>query len=1223
MKKQKHFRWLALMACLIVGFAGSIRAQEADPLQEYLDQLAAGQANQPLTKCPLKVKGVEISVTLTEVDLSNPVFASYLSRKKQLSVTGNFKFINGTITAASDYSGGGCLVKISSGKTLMLDETAGIDASGVTANNCFAAVGIYEGGTFYQCGGVRAPSAVQASGSGSVYPNIAVYLDTSKDVYYYEKGILDGIVYNPNNGTVVGLVKYTKEELLAMLADVDAVLANWTTEYNKAETAFLSVASLLPPEVKADIDAKMAEVKAKLEDLKDQSTAIAIQLQSADKSEYNAIYETIASLAAAIQSYQSRFVSLVSDGMEYLKAQLAAGLQQRFTSLGADIATLQTVVQKELKNGLEGMKWSFGEYYFTKQTTEAFSAKLAETENYVLDLEKQTADLVIEYNKLVNNSSISKPEDAIAIYNSIETLAALLTALQTSAVAVRERVSLLKPEYDVLPVKFPNEFAGYTVRPVGLDKELQMGYKSNRGFVLTSAGIMVFEQVEGATFRLKDSEDNYVVCDPTTGTLKTGSLQEAAVWRGYHLGNGEYGIGIDGQTTYLTVSGAKVNVPFASKSGLATRFTITEGIDPLQALLNLLAEENEVVGGDTPLPKDTLVIELPEYDPERPAPTTPFVFPKVPYPILVTGGYWTIPNPTPGQQRPENFHPIYIPWGSHVIIDDVTFRDIVGGHHVIYVEGVLEINITINIYISNWEWFINVGPGGRVVWKPAGGEGAPRIKVDDGGTFDFQGGHLDYVENHGTLNHTIGVISRVYNFTGGIYNMTGGSIINTVVGSTETVFINHGTFYFYGGIIGGYGDRLIYHGPGATLRIDGGRFDFTYVTRYWIEAHNYFYIRGDYDYGPTVPMLLADKVTIRILYKWIYKWNIVFINGRPTPRFPLFWGDGFTLLRDYYALIGWQLPNYRWRWFLDEKENTIEPRDEEVEDEDDLQAYLDWLAAHQGDEAASTEGQPQQLDLGGRTIVLTQPVEIPVGVHVTFVNGAFRPSSTWTHDRVFYIPATTTVRFERVVIDYSSTTYYVVNGKPVQRLLFDVCGVVHFGTKCVVKGWFDLSWQFTDSYLPGAVVRIDPAARFYFEGGRFDNVIFRVNTVVNIYVTVNLVNDIYFYVPTACRYEGFRIVKPWSGYTFTLPLLRMLKLVAAADWTVEIDANGYASLLNVSNMGDINRNGMADLGDVQLLLRMMGGMETPAVRADLNADGRLTPADMKLMIERMSVRKVK
>ena len=732
-----------------------------------------------------------------------------------------------------------------------------------------------------------------------------------------------------------------------------------------------------------------------------------------------------------------------------------------------------------------------------------------------------------------------------------------------------------------------------------------------------------------------------------SATLASGTQAQATVWTGQRVGRGTYAFYSKATGTYLCYGTIDVNRPVTAENYICA-WNIVEGIDELQALLNLLAEEQEEEGGQgTTLPTDTLYIALPTYDTGSTSSSKPFVFPAVSYPIKVTGGetgLWNIPNPTPGKPRPADFHPIYIPRGSHVIIDDVTFQDIVGGDHVIYVEGTVEINVSVVLHITNWQWFIHVGPGGEVIWRPTGGD-MPRINNE--GTMNIYA-HVDYLLNTGTVNHyegnitqvvnhyhyyfTGGTITSIYNYgehhheggtaltahnyAGGTFTMNSGYIRNTVDGGSaaDTVFVNRGTFYFYGGIIGGNGSRLVYHGPGATMRIDGGHFEFDLVKHYWIEAHSFFYIRGDYDYGATMPMLLAPSVTIRLLGSWTYTFPLQFVGGLPTSHYALFRAEGFTLVRDYFSYINWTLPGSRWRWYLNEGDNAIEPRGEEVEDEDDLQAYLDWLAANQDGEAASSEEEPQQLDLKGRTIEVTQPVEIPAGQHVVFTNGYFRPAVSWTHDRMFYIPATTSVRFERVTIDFSSTAHYVVNGLPVQRYIFNVVGNVHFATGSVVKGYFDPTWQFTDDRLPGAVVYIDPAARFYIDGGRFENVIFRMNNVVNTYITANIVNNVYIYVPTAWRNEGFRIVQPWGSYRFTLSDLRRIVLVGATDWTVDADADGYASLLDIEKMGDVNGDGRFDVADIQSAVRMRAGLATPTVRADLNIDGHLSSADLKALV---------
>ncbi|MBQ4393492.1 MAG: dockerin type I repeat-containing protein [Prevotella sp.] len=942
------------------------------------------------------------------------------------------------------------------------------------------------------------------------------------------------------------------------------------------------------------------------------------------------------------------------------------GLKARVTAFGNEVNDLQTNI---LDLGYVNANNVTGDYYFMRKATTAYTQQLTTANDRIADIASTVSKLIDDYNSLTANYTISTAEEAETFDQKLTALEERLKAAKTTYAATYEDVYKANEAYNALEVNFPDQDQVWSIRPAGLTEELQIGYKSNRGFVLTSAGMMQFEQVEGATFRLKDMDGNYLVS--TSSTITTGNKDDATQWVGMSNGEGSYSIfrnefDIRGNFVcnyYLYNSGITVNSVIgaapAIPNGGGCSWNIEEGIDDLQAFLNMLAEEEDTGGSDSGLTeKDTLDYVLPDYDPndpKTPVPTKPYVFPKVPYPIHIIQpgtGCWPIPNPTPGKPRGADFHPIYIPKGSHVIIDDVTFRDIVGGDHVIYVEGVIEINVTITVVIENWQWFIHVGPGGRVIWNPGGGEGRPRIKNE--GTFDFAKGNLGYAENWGIWNHTQGTIvemvnRKTYQFAGGIinllhnygtynhsngevvtaknyqggtYTMTGGYVRGTSAVSTETVFHNLGTFYFRGGVIGGYGSRLIYHGKGGTLRIDGGHFDFSHVTNYWIEAYDHFYIRGDYDYQPTVPLCLSTQVTIRILYKWIYKWNIVFLGGRPTPRFPLFWADtnDFKLARGHFGYIGWTLPNSRWRWHLDETANTIEPRDEEVEDEDDLQAYLDWLAAHQSDDAASSEEQPQQLDLKGRTISINKPVELPASQHVTFINGTFKPASAWTQSRMFYIPATTSVRLERTVIDFSSSVHYVSGSQTMLRYLFEVFGTLYIGAGTQIKGYYNTAWQVSDNNLKGSIIRIDPQARLYLTGGSLVNVVLCLNSVVNIYVTNTIVNNVYVYVPTSYRKAGFRLMAPWSNYHFTLADLRRIILIGTTDWGVDFGTDGHASLFDLKNMGDVNLDGRVDVADVETAIGIIVGKKSPTVRADMNLDGRVSTADFSGILQKATAK---
>ena len=911
------------------------------------------------------------------------------------------------------------------------------------------------------------------------------------------------------------------------------------------------------------LNAKLATLRTTYEDLRAAVAAADASEYAALRSQVEQLWNDVAELTNAQNAYKQEVATHVGN---IIKTELESNV--------AELTAVQVAINTNVANA-NMMADQIGTEFFMRQADDDFTAMLNAARTANAADANEAAALVNSFNRMFNGTTISTIEQAVALYESYMALKERLATLKLSVTSHNADVAAAATAFEALSVVFPDQEVAWSIRPAGLQDELQVGYKSNRNFVLTSAGMMWFEQVSGADFRLHDADDNYVVAINGTAALRAGSKDEATVWTGQRVGRGSFVFYNKANGTYLDYNIIGVNRPVTSESS-ACAWNIIEGIDELQALLNLLAEEQEEEGGGSSLPTDTLVITLPSYDPSTSAPTTPFVFPAVSYPIKVTGGetgYWTIPNPTPGQPRPADFHPIYIPRGSHVIIDDVIFQDIVGGNHAIYVEGTVEINVSVILHITNWEWFIHVAPGGEVIWRATGD--MPRINNE--GTMSIYA-HVDYLLNSGTINHYEGNITQVvnryhyyfyggtvtsiynygehhheggtaltaHNYAGATFTMNSGYIRNTVVSETDTVFVNQGTFYFYGGIIGGYGSRLVYHGPGATMYINGGHFEFNLVKHYWIEAHSFFYIRGDYDYGSPFPMLLAPSVTIRLIGSWTYTFPLQFIGGLPTSHYALFRAEGFTLVRDHFVYINWTLPNSRWRWYLNEGDNAIEPRGEQVEDEDDLQAYLDWLAAHQADEAASTEADPQQLDLGGRTIVITQPVVIPGGVYVVFRNGTLQGPSVLS-------PLT--------------------------------------------------------SYLS-----VDPSSRLYLNTICLVNVVIRVNIVVNIYLTGSLTGSVYFYVPDECLYDDFRLLAPWGNYSLTMSDMGCLRLTGTTAWGVDFDDAGYAVLFDIKNLGDANRDGHINVADMQRLIAFLSGIASGTMRADVNRDGRITNADIVELI---------
>ena len=1016
--------------------------------------------------------------------------------------------------------------------------------------------------------------------------------------------------YVGSGGYLTEKINYTYDMLKKALADVGTDLLWMSKQYDEVNTEFQGIAKWFDEKARGIMEDSLKVVYAVLEDYTKEKATLDVELETAPESDYAVLYKNIEALAMRVAAEKKEWPQTMNDVVEFIKEKAASGMQWYLKLMGENVNNDWKRMDETTAERLR-IQRAVGEGYFLYAATEKFCTDSTQTAQKGDVVMSKLGDLGKGYNTLVNNASISSIGDIGIVYAKYDELQTMQKDVDGELREYANMVQALGEQLLTLTLTFPDtEDMFYTVAPKDIKDELQLGYKSNRGFVLTSAGIMLFEQKEGADFYLLDNEENYITLETQGDTvlLAEGTKEEAAIWTGTNLGNGSYTFYNQANKRYLGYSGVKVNNAIvAGRQRYA--WTIEESeLDDLQAFLNLLSEEEEESETETELTEnDTLVIVLPEIEPEIVIPTTPVVFPKVIYPVVIkplTGEvphphYFPIPAPVPGQRRPSDFHPVNIPRGSHVILDDVTFQDIVGGDHIIYVDGTVEININVDIFIDNWDRFIHCGPTGRVIWHPKRPATGAWPKVLNEGEFELadKDSFVGEVENTGTVTQKEGTIDRVINrktyyFTGGIINdyrnygthhhqggtiitarnfedatfeMTDGVIDNPVENTTDTIFVNRGTFNFTGGIIRGWGSRLFYHAKGAKLRIDGGIFDFTHVKDYFIEAYDDFYIRGDYDYKPTVPMLLSPKVVVNILYKWNYNFNVVFIGGRPAPRYPLFRGPAnylFTL--EDFERIGWNLPNKRWRWYIDPKENTIEPRDEEVEDEDDLQAYLDWLAENQESESQSTEEEPQELELSTRTITITEPVVLPVGTHVLWRNGNFTPQNTWDWSNgkpVFEVPSQSSVRFNKVIFNFSNTTHYMVGGVPMQRRLMHVLGDFYFDANSYIKGYFDRTRAMADDYIPGAYIDLDPASRFFYSGGHLDNVVLRLNQVVNIYVTCSITTDLHLYVPSAYLTEGFRLLASDGKYSLKKTDLKNIVLHCTEDfWSVTIDAEGYVCL---------------------------------------------------------------
>ncbi len=182
---------ILVLMCLLLAFPARTMAQEVDELQRLLDEYAARDAGKKKVKGMRKVDATTVPTDLQEIDLSK--LTSYTKSARTVTVKSDVKFVNGTIGAASNFNGS-YLLNITEGATVVLGETASVDAGSLSCGSCLAAVNICGGSIFYQCGDVIAPD------DGNC---VAIRLNSDNDTYVYVSGTRKGTVQNNNGGTVV------------------------------------------------------------------------------------------------------------------------------------------------------------------------------------------------------------------------------------------------------------------------------------------------------------------------------------------------------------------------------------------------------------------------------------------------------------------------------------------------------------------------------------------------------------------------------------------------------------------------------------------------------------------------------------------------------------------------------------------------------------------------------------------------------------------------------------------------------------------------------------------------------------------------------------------------------------------------------------------------------------------------------------------------------------
>ena len=379
-----------------------------------------------------------------------------------------------------------------------------------------------------------------------------------------------------------------RQELLSLISDIYDQLYNLYSDYfdlEQAEAINEILGNTELPDLLAGWYAFLRGLEERLKVLWSNVDQAGIDDMDSLWDEAWSLQQDVNSLAAELTVWE-----------ESIKAQLVNRIQEELAGINARLQSIKAEIDDNVSE-LHWMQDMIGtDYYFTLRPTDEFYARLIHSIESTEHDKDRCLEIVDQLSLFGNGVTVSTIRQAVTLYIDCVSLKEALEVLESHVADSRDKNAIVRDALESLEVNFPDEGLAYTIRPTNLDKELQLGYKSGNGFVLTSGGMMWFEQKKDADFYLRDADGNYIVATSGNTTLRTGTREEATVWTGESVGGGNYTFFSKTWNRYLGNNGIDMNNAIIVSTN-AYRWTITESkLDELQAFLNMLAEEEEVIG---------------------------------------------------------------------------------------------------------------------------------------------------------------------------------------------------------------------------------------------------------------------------------------------------------------------------------------------------------------------------------------------------------------------------------------------------------------------------------------------------------------------------------------------------------------------------------------------------------------------------------------------------
>ena len=356
----------------------------------------------------------------------------------------------------------------------------------------------------------------------------------------------------------------TYDDLLAMTTDISFMVRYLSDHCSEVAGGLSSISFFLPSSEKTQWEAALTNAAELLSRKQARIEALRETLREATPSEYSSIRRALEVLDIELDEILAAIEDTENSIVDYAKGDIGRRTEE-YRSY---------IIDKCYNNYEEVSRYVntlFGEDYFQRTAS-------GDNEKYVTSLKNSLEEIPSKikeahyYVEETDRLTIESFEDVVSGYKLIDSIENLIQIINKDCFGIRHDADYFATS---MPLIFPDEKKFYKIVPRDIGGNVSIGYQTGNGFVLSENGKITFEQVDDATFYLKDAYGHYLVALNDTRELIVGSKDEATLWKGSAQGNGTYWIEQNTYPPYLSYCESDEGFALQLSYG-SCRWTITE-----------------------------------------------------------------------------------------------------------------------------------------------------------------------------------------------------------------------------------------------------------------------------------------------------------------------------------------------------------------------------------------------------------------------------------------------------------------------------------------------------------------------------------------------------------------------------------------------------------------------------------------------------------------------